>query len=248
MTFFQRLSYAALNFPTAAAGMPIFIFILPYYAGDLGLGLSLVGIIFFLGRITDIFTDPIMGVLIDKFPSKWGKHKHWIFLSAPVLMLATYLIFSPPVSSASTYYFFLALFLLYSGFTLSSITQLSWSSFLVPDYDDRTRLLTLRELMALIGMLCVIAIPAIVELFNTSLEAKVLAIGIFVFFSIPIMTVNALKHVPDTQKANDQSITENPFRIFLSLFKNLMLNKIIFAAFLIAFCMGLNGALYLIWM
>ena len=27
-----------------------------------------------------------------------------------------------------------------------------------------------------------------------------------------------------------------------------MLNKIIFAAFLIAFCMGLNGALYLIWM
>ncbi|MEC7911807.1 MAG: MFS transporter [Pseudomonadota bacterium] len=248
MTFFQRLSYAALNFPTAAAGMPIFIFILPYYAGDLGLGLSLVGIIFFLGRITDIFTDPIMGVLIDKFPSKWGKHKHWIFLSAPVLMLATYLIFSPPVSSASTYYFFLALFLLYSGFTLSSITQLSWSSFLVPDYDDRTRLLTLRELMALIGMLCVIAIPAIVELFNTSLEAKVLAIGIFVFFSIPIMTVNALKHVPDSQKANDQSITENPFRIFFSLFKNLMLNKIIFAAFLIAFCMGLNGALYLIWM
>ena len=103
MTFFQRLSYAALNFPTAAAGMPIFIFILPYYAGDLGLGLSLVGIIFFLGRITDIFTDPIMGVLIDKFPSKWGKHKHWIFLSAPVLMLATYLIFSPPDSSASTY-------------------------------------------------------------------------------------------------------------------------------------------------
>ena len=71
MTFFQRLSYAALNFPTSAAGMPIFIFILPYYAGDLGLGLSLVGIIFFLGRITDIFTDPIMGVLIDKFPSKY---------------------------------------------------------------------------------------------------------------------------------------------------------------------------------
>ena len=34
----------------------------------------------------------------------------------------------------------------------------------------------------------------------------------------------------------------------LSLFKNRMLNKIVFAAVLIGFCMSLNGALYLIWM
>ena len=60
MKLFQRLSYTALNLPTSAAGMPIFIFILPFYADDLGLGLSLVGIIFFLGRFTDILTDPIM--------------------------------------------------------------------------------------------------------------------------------------------------------------------------------------------
>jgi len=87
MNLFQRLSYTALNFPTSAAGMPMFIFILPFYAGDLGLGLSLVGIIFFLGRFADVLTDPVMGVLIDKFPSRWGKHKLWIFLSAPVCYL-----------------------------------------------------------------------------------------------------------------------------------------------------------------
>ena len=105
MNLFQRLSYTALNFPTSAAGMPIFIFILPYYAGDLGLGLSLVGILVFLGRLTDIVTDPIMGVLIDRFPSKWGKHKHWILISAPIFMVATYLIFLPPSSSSSFHYF-----------------------------------------------------------------------------------------------------------------------------------------------
>ena len=63
MKFYQRLSYSALNLPTSAAGMPIFIFILPFYADDLGLGLSLVGIIFFLGRFTDILTDPVIGLL-----------------------------------------------------------------------------------------------------------------------------------------------------------------------------------------
>jgi len=119
MKLFQKLSYASLVFPGAAAGMPIFIFILPYYAGDLGLGLSLVGVLFFLGRITDIFTDPVMGVLIDKYPStKWGKHKHWILISAPILMLATYFIFIPTTANPSAFYFFASLLLLYTGFTL----------------------------------------------------------------------------------------------------------------------------------
>ena len=248
MNLFQRLSYAALNFPTSAAGMPIFIFILPYYAGDLGLGLSLVGILFFLGRLTDIVTDPIMGVLIDRFPSRWGKHKHWIFISAPIFMVATYLIFLPPTSTPSSLYFFVSLFLVYLSFTLTSITQLSWSTFLAPDYDDRTRLLTLREFMALLGMFCVIAIPAIVELYDTSLSAKVSAIGVFVLIVIPLITINGLYQVPDTKLKKVQSKIENPFKTFKSFFGNSMLNKIVLAAALIAFCMSLNGALYLIWM
>ena len=135
MNIFQRLSYTALNFPTSAAGMPMFIFILPFYADDLGLGLSVVGIIFFLGRFIDILTDPIMGVLIDRFPSRWGKHKLWIFLSTPVFMIAIYLIFLPSIEQASILYFFTGLFFIYVAFTLSSITQLSWSSFLAPNYD-----------------------------------------------------------------------------------------------------------------
>jgi len=248
MNLFQRVSYTALNLPTSAAGMPIFIFILPFYADDMGLGLSLVGIIFFFGRLTDILTDPVMGVLIDKFPSKWGKHKHWIFLSAPIFMLSTYVIFLPTIEQPTGIYFFIGLFFLYSAFTLSSITQLSWSSFLAPNYDERTRLLTLRELMGLLGMFSVIAIPAFVEISDPSLEAKVNAIGIFVLICIPLITLNSLKQVPDSMGASSTENLTNPFKAFRGLFVNKMLNKIVCAAVLIAFCMSLNGALYLIWM
>ncbi len=248
MNLFQRFSYTALNLPTSAAGMPMFIFILPFYADDMGLGLSLVGIIFFFGRFIDILTDPVMGVLIDKFPSRWGKHKLWIFLSAPIFMLATYVIFLPPIEQPTGLYFFGGLFLIYSAFTLSSITQLSWASFLAPNYDDRTKLLTLRELMALIGMFSVIAIPAIVEINDPSLQAKVNAIGIFVLICIPVITLNALKHVPDSMETISKENLNNPFKEFRSLLSNKMLNKVVSAAVLIAFCMSLNGALYLIWM
>ena len=248
MSLFQRLSFTALNFPTSAAGMPMFIFILPFYADDLGLGLSIVGILFFLGRFTDILTDPVMGVLIDKFPSKWGKHKLWIFLSAPVFMVATYLIFLPTTIQPTGLYFFGSLFLIYSAFTLSSITQLSWASFLAPDYDDRTKLLTLRELMSLLGMFSVIAIPAFVEINDPSLQAKVNAIGIFILLVIPLITLNALRNVPDSVQSASREKLTNPFKDFKGLFSNKMLNKIVAAAVLIAFCMSLNGALYLIWM
>ena len=189
-----------------------------------------------------------MGVLIDKFPSKWGKHKLWIFLSAPVFMVATYLIFLPTTVQPTGLYFFGSLFLIYSAFTLSSITQLSWASFLAPDYDDRTKLLTLRELMALLGMFSVIAIPAFVEINDPSLQAKVNAIGIFILLVIPLITFNALKNVPDLVQSTSEETLTNPFKDFKGLFKNKMLNKIVIAAVLIAFCMSLNGALYLIWM
>lgn len=248
MNLFQRFSFAALNLPTSAAGMPMFIFILPFYADDMGLGLSLVGIIFFCGRFTDILTDPVMGVLIDRFPSKWGKHKLWIFLSAPIFMVATYIIFLPLFDEPSGLYFFGGLFLIYSAFTLSSITQLSWSTFLAPNYDDRTKLLTLRELMALLGMFTVIAIPAIVEINDPSLQAKVNAIGIFVLICIPLITFNALKQVPDSISSSSDVKLKNPFNTFRKLLQDQMLNKIVIAAVLIAFCMSLNGALYLIWM
>jgi len=60
MNLFQRFSFTALNLPTSAAGMPMFIFILPFYADDLGLGLSLVGIIF-LWQVYRHFNRPSDG-------------------------------------------------------------------------------------------------------------------------------------------------------------------------------------------
>jgi Na+/melibiose symporter-like transporter len=110
MNLFQRFSFTALNLPTSAAGMPMFIFILPFYADDLGLGLSLVGIIFFFGRFTDILTDPVMGVLIDKFPSKWGKHKLWVFLSGTCLYACYLSNFFTNYRSTHELVLFLALF------------------------------------------------------------------------------------------------------------------------------------------
>ena len=123
----KKIIYSLLVFPFPVTGIPILVYILPFYASNYNLGLSLVGLIFFAGRIIDVFTDPIMGALVDRYPSRFGKHKHWIFLSLPVLCLSAYFLFFPQDEFISGWYLFIALFTLYSGFTLANIAQLSWA-------------------------------------------------------------------------------------------------------------------------
>ena len=53
-------AYAGLAVPLAALGLPLVVYLPPFYACPVGLGVCTVGIIFMIARFWDIFTDPIM--------------------------------------------------------------------------------------------------------------------------------------------------------------------------------------------
>ena len=74
-------SYSMVALPIGAMAMPIAIYMPPLYSGSLGLSLATVGLIFTLARIWDLITDPIMGVVIDRYGSRWGHYKHWVALT-----------------------------------------------------------------------------------------------------------------------------------------------------------------------
>ena len=59
-----------------------------------------------------------MGFLVDRYQLPNSKHKHWIAISIPVMMLATYLLFFPIKESVNSAYLFISLFIIYAGFTL----------------------------------------------------------------------------------------------------------------------------------
>ena len=64
-------SYAAIAMPMAAMGMPIAVYLPRFYAEVVGLSLATVGMIFTAARLFDVVTDPLMGVAIDRFHSRW---------------------------------------------------------------------------------------------------------------------------------------------------------------------------------
>ncbi|MFA7639457.1 MAG: MFS transporter, partial [Parvibaculum sp.] len=51
--------------PVAAMGLPLAVHLPPFYAGTMGLGLTLVGTIFMFARLWDMITDPVLGIVSD---------------------------------------------------------------------------------------------------------------------------------------------------------------------------------------
>jgi len=67
------MAYSGITIPMAAMGMPVAVYLPRFYTEGLGLSLVIVGTIFTLARIWNVITDPVMGIVIDKFDTRWGR-------------------------------------------------------------------------------------------------------------------------------------------------------------------------------
>ena len=99
----------------AAMGMPVAVYLPRFYTEGMGLSLVTVGTIFTLARIWDVITDPVMGIVIDKYDTRWGRRKHWIAISIPILVLSVWMVFMPNQESVSAGYLLFWLIVLYVG-------------------------------------------------------------------------------------------------------------------------------------
>src|SRR5262249_55949321 len=136
---FRLIAYAGPSIPIAAIGLPLAVYLPPFYAGPMGLGLAAVGTLFMVARLWDVVVDPVLGVLSDRFPSRWGRRRHWVVISVPIMMTASYYIFVPSGRVGATY-LLTGLFGLYLGFTMLLLAHMSWGAELSDDYDERCRI------------------------------------------------------------------------------------------------------------
>ena len=193
------LAYGGLAVPLAALGLPLAVYIPPFYAGPIGLGVGTVGIIFMVARFWDIFTDPIMGMIVDRYPSKWGKRKHWIAIGVPVLLLAAWFIFFPG-GSQSTFYLIFWLFILYLAFTFVGLTQQAWGVDISKSYNDRSKVYGWREIGSIFGMMSVLALPAILENAGSNFTEMIAGMGYFFIIVLPITALIGLIVIPDNER------------------------------------------------
>ena len=230
--------------PIGAMAMPIAIYLPPLYSGSLGLSLATVGLIFTLARVWDLVTDPIMGIVIDRYGSRWGQYKHWVALAIPMVMLAIYKIFIPNPADVTALYLGFWMLVLYLGYTMLSIAHNSWGSFLANDYDERSRLFGWREIFIIIGMVLVLSIPATMDFFGQSgTPDKVAGMGLFCLILFPLTVIPTLVAVPDKVAERKGALG---WRDMVALLRsNPLLWRLLTADFTTSFAMSATAALYI---
>jgi Na+/melibiose symporter-like transporter len=140
----QSLLYAVPYLTHALAMTPLITFIPSFYAESHGLSLALVGAILFFTRLTDIVTEPAIGILSDRTRSRWGRRKPWIVAGLPFLMLGIWMVFAPPVRVTPAYaVFWIAV--TYIAFNIVDTPYKAWGAELSKSYSGRTRVAGWRE-------------------------------------------------------------------------------------------------------
>ena len=136
----------------------------PLYASEFGLGMGTVGLILMLTKFFDTITDVIFGAYIDKTNTRWGKRRPWLIVGTPLMALALYFLYANPLgSAASAWYLAGWLLFYYFGWTILTIGHTSWAMDLSADYDGRSRITGVLQVMSAIGILLVAVIPMIME-------------------------------------------------------------------------------------
>ncbi len=254
------------SIPISALGLPIVVYLPPFYASEMGLSLTLVGTIFLIARLWDVFTDPVLGIVSDRIPSRWGRRRHWIVISAPFLMISAFMLFMPTtpltgtgmfswISSIWTFvdgtpnetavYLLCWMVILYIGWTLITISHMSWGAELSPDYDERSVIQGWREFALIFGMFTVLALPAILEGITGegSGAAGVATMGWFIIILLPITITLAVWFVPERPSVKPAAFdTREALSILLN---NRLLQRILVADLLVGIGPSITGALYI---
>ena len=222
--------------------LPIAIYIPPLYAESIGLSLASIGLIFTLARIWDVVTDPIMGAVIDRYSTRWGRRKHWIAIGTPILMLSVYMVFMPS-GEVSVLYLGTWMFFLYVGYTMLTIAHQSWGAELATTYDERSRLFSWREIFVVGGMTAALAIPAMIEQFGSgALADRVAGMGVFVLVLFPIAILPTLLFVPDKRSTTNVAVDwATAIRILLA---NRILWRLLASVLFSNFASTASGSMY----
>ncbi len=73
-------------------------YVLYYFQDILGVSAAAMGVILLVARIFDAFNDPVMGVIVAKTRTRWGKFRPWLFIGTLTNAVILYMMFAAPPS------------------------------------------------------------------------------------------------------------------------------------------------------
>ncbi|MFC5658246.1 glycoside-pentoside-hexuronide (GPH):cation symporter [Streptomyces nogalater] len=91
-----QLGYGLGDLASNLTWTTLTVFLLYYYTDVAGLAATTAGTILLVGRIADAVIDPVVGLVVDRTRSRFGRARPYLIFAAPVLGIAFALAFSSP--------------------------------------------------------------------------------------------------------------------------------------------------------
>jgi len=206
--------YGLPGLPLAMLGLPLFVYLPSYYSQNLGLSLSAVGLALLLARSFDVITDPLIGILNDRYPKSrsvsW-RRKSFIIAGVPLLLVGLNFLLRPD-QAATAFYLFIWSFVTYLGWTLINIPWLAVGAEISQDYHEKSALASSREIFAVIGTVAVISLPVLLSI-QSDLKSTLSTLADLLTFVLPLALIPLLwKLSPDTLPSNESKPSQQVFR------------------------------------
>jgi GPH family glycoside/pentoside/hexuronide:cation symporter len=106
------------------------------------------GVVYFLPRVLDAVTDPIMGFVSDNTKSKWGRRRQYVIIGGIVMALSFAIMWQLYGANSVTYnftYFLLLSFAFYIGLTIFSVPYVAIGYEMSDDFHERTQIMAIAQ-------------------------------------------------------------------------------------------------------
>lgn len=149
----EKIGYALGDTAANIAWRTLTTFLLVFYTDVFGISAAAAGVLLLVTRITDGFTDVIMGMIADRTNSAKGKFRPWILWTAIPFGVILALTFTTPDLGPTgkliyAYVTYIALTLVY---TASNVPYSALMGVMTPDIKERTSLSSFRFAGAYLG-------------------------------------------------------------------------------------------------
>lgn len=248
LTLFQNATYGFLTLPIAMGGMMLVLFLPTYYAVNLGLGLTVVGLVIGIGRVIDVITDPLIGRLSDNTRSRWGARRPWMIFALPLYLLAAWFFFVPG-EGVGIAYLILASTAYFLFFTMFDVPYSSVGLEISPHLHERTDLASMRALFQVIGALLAATLPLVLKL--TGIDAlqaiTTVMIGLAIFgliafwFLVPVRKTTETASRKSIITALRTAFSQPAYRQMITAFMLVQVANAFPAALMVLFIINVIG-------
>jgi len=206
-------------------------YVLYYFQDLLGVSAIAMGVILMAARVFDAFNDPIMGVVVAKTKTRWGKFRPWLLIGTLTNAVVLVLMFSaPPAMDAKGLVAYAAVTYILWGVTYTMMDIPYWS--MIPAFTEggkeRENLTTLARTSAGVGsaiitIVTMMLVPALGSMFGGQ-GAKGIEIVGFKWFSMIVAILFILFTILTCVNIKEKSTAEMKTVSVGQMFKALVQN------------------------